>query len=218
MKDTVGPEPAAPGGGCGGPTGSFGDSRRHRFLGAEDLPVQSAAHDTPASEIAGEAAKEWGRATQIEVGLGWHSQPLKHFEAQASGRIVVITEPISRSRFAVSDKASHVRERCGEVARFAGKGMLGGVSCAVEPPDFARRPARRQGVEHRQHGGRADPGTEQHHRSLAGLQGEASSRRADFEQISTLDPRVEKRAALAVRFLLDADPVGASVRVAPDIE
>ena len=174
--------------------------------------MQSPARDAPGAEIPGEAAKECRRAAQIEVGVAWHSQPLKHFEAQASRRVVIIAESITRSRFAVSDEASNARECGGEIVRLASKGMIGCISRAVQPPDLARGPACCQGMEHGQDRSRADAGAEQHHRSFARLQGEASSWRADFQDISTLDLRMEKAASLAVHFLFDAHPVGARVR------
>src|SRR5262249_56542559 len=101
---------------------------------------------------------------------------------------------------------------CCKIARLAGKRMIGRISRAVQPPDFARGPAGRQGMEHGEDRSRTDAGTEQHYRSFAGLQGEASSWRADFQDISTLDLRMEKAASLAVHFLFDAHPVGACVR------
>jgi hypothetical protein len=102
-------------------------------------------------------------------------------------RVVVIAEPVTRSRPAVSDEASNARERGGEIARVAGKRMVGCISRAVQLPDFSRGLGRRQGMKHGQDRSRADPGTEQHYRSFAKLQGEASSWRADFEDISTPD-------------------------------
>src|SRR5215471_16601200 len=49
------------------PGRSLGDARRHRFLGTEDLLVDSPARNAPVPEILREAAKECSRATQIKV-------------------------------------------------------------------------------------------------------------------------------------------------------
>ena len=48
-----------------------------------------------------------------------------------------------------------------EGARLLGKRMLAAVAGSMEPPDFARRRLGRQRVEHRQHGGCADAGTQE---------------------------------------------------------
>src|SRR5215471_2002130 len=131
--------------------------------------MQSPARDAPAAEILGEAAKECRRAAQIKVGMAWYSQPLKHFEAQASRRVVVIAESITRSRFTVSDEASNARECGGKIARLTSKGMIGCISRAVQPPDLTRGPVCCQGMKHGQDRSRADASAEQHHRSFAGL-------------------------------------------------
>src|SRR5215475_3743902 len=109
--------------------------------------MQSPARDPPVDEILGEAEKECRRAAQIEVGVARHPQPLKHVEAQASRRVVVIAESITRSRFAVSDEASNARQRGGEITHLASKRMIGCISRAVQPPDLARGPACCEGME-----------------------------------------------------------------------
>src|SRR4029450_2444384 len=74
--------------------------------------------------------------------------------------------------------------------------MMLPIAGPVQPEHFPRRVRRRQRVQHRQNWSRPDARAEQHDRPLAGLQNEASARRADFESIPPppLPPRARAAA------------------------
>src|SRR5258708_5329822 len=98
-------------------------SRRDRTLGTEDFLVQSSARNSPACEVVREAAKERRRAAKIEVGFARHSQSLKHLQAQASRRGVVLAHTILGGWCAVSHKHLFKQKGGNEITSLAGKRM-----------------------------------------------------------------------------------------------
>lgn len=96
--------------------------------------------------------------------------------------------------------------------RAGGRRLPPAGAAARGRPDLARGPTRRQGMEHGPAPDSRRSRRSAHHRSFAGLQGEASSRRAGLEDISVFDLCMQKAAPLAVCFLFNTHPVVPCVR------
>src|SRR5690349_12963372 len=110
---------------------------------------------------------------------------------QAPGRVEIDTRPVLRTRRAVADMAVAMRQSLEKTARLRGKRMLATVARAVDPPDLPRRVPCRQCMEHGEHRGCADAGTQQDDGPLAWLQREAAARRAHLQHVANLDPRID---------------------------
>ena len=124
-----------------------------------------------------------------------------------TGRVEILSHRVAATRPAVTDIAAAVREREHEAADLGGKRMMLPDRGRVQPPDLSCRAGRRQRVQHGQHRRRADSRAEQHDRPFAGLQDEASARRADVERIAHTDMLVQVGSGRAVRLDLHADPI-----------
>ena len=88
--------------------------------------------------------------------------------------------------------------------------MLAAVARAVHPPDRPRGLLARQRVQHREHGGGADPGADQHDRPGPVAQDEAAAGGGGVDQVADLHVLVQEAACGP--FALDADPIAALVR------
>ena len=124
---------------------------------------------------------------------------------------------VPRVRAAVADVRPRVRQMVEQGADLVGERMLGAAAGAVDPPDLARGPLRRQRVEHGQHRRRADPRAQQDDGARGLVEDERPGRRAELDDVAHPDPVVQVRADDAVALDPDAERVGAAQRVAADV-
>src|SRR5271166_1066614 len=113
-----------------------------------------------------------------------HSELIENGNTQVSRSIVVVAEPICRTRLAVAHTCPAVCERLDEVARFLRKRMIVAVAGSIQPPDLSMRRSGSQGVEHREHGSRSYASAEQHHGPVARSQRERPPWRGDFQTVA----------------------------------
>ena len=109
-------------------------------------------------------------------------------------------------------------QRFEQTARLLGKRMFAAIAGSVQPPDFPRRCFGRQRVEHRQHGGHSDSGTQQNNGPVARPQREAASRGACIHDVANLQLVVDISAGRAMGFPLDAHAIVRSALGSPDSE
>src|SRR4029453_12725818 len=121
--------------------------------------------------------------------------------------VEILAHCVVRARLAVTHIASGVGKREHETPDFGREWMMLPIAGPVQPEHFPRRVRRRQRVQHRQNWSRPDARAEQHDRPLAGLQNEASARRADFESIPPPDMLAQVASGSPIRLELHADSV-----------
>ena len=131
----------------------------------------------------------------------------KAFDPQVTCRVVVSSSPILRRRLAVPDLPSPASKLPEKLSHLRGERMRLAIARTVQPPDLPRRSARGQGMQHREHGRRADSRAQEHHRAVARLQGEAAARLADVEHVAGSNAAVQVAPRGAVRLHLDADAI-----------
>ena len=113
-----------------------------------------------------------------------HPERVERGNVEVSLRVVVLPERVPGGGPAVRDVAAAVRERSDEASHLERERVALVGRCAMEPPDFAAGRRLRQGVQHGQHGRRADARAEQHHRTGARAEDEAPARRAGVEDVA----------------------------------
>ena len=106
-----------------------------------------------------------------------------------------------------------VRQTIEQFADFSRERMISAVAGAVEPPDFTRRSRCGQGMQHRKHRGRSDPGGQQDDRAVAVGQEECASRGRDVDTITDAQSGVDVAAGRTVGFAFDTDAVDIRGRV-----
>src|SRR5215467_7848200 len=93
---------------------------------------------------------------------------------------------ILETRGTVANAAVGMHQGFKEGAHLLGERMLTAVSGSVEPPDLSQRRASCQRVEHCQHRGHPDAGTQKNDGCVAGPKREVSSRRAHVHDLASL--------------------------------
>ena len=124
--------------------------------------------------------------------------------------VVVPTLLISFTRLAVDNQGTAVRQVSQKLARFRGKRMFATIACSITPPNLTLCIGNER-VEHGEHRRGPDAGAQQHDRTVAFGQREATSGCADLKHVAYVDAVIEEAAPWAFRALY-ADAIGPGAR------
>src|SRR5882724_6887700 len=185
----------------GGRTGS------QRRATGKDLGMNAFRWHAPGGEARAQVAEEARRPAKVEVAISGNVQPFEGLRSYTTGRVVIAPLSIVRGRPAVPDLTSSAGKHPEKLSRLCGERMGLAIACTVQPPDRPRRRARSQGMQHREHGCRADSRTQEQHRAVARLQDEVASRFADVKDVARSNAAVQVVPGDPVWLDLDADAV-----------
>ena len=133
----------------------------------------------------------WARAANVEI-VNLKRQGLAQ---QLNGYIARVLKIdalfIFRQRVRVTDMQAEIGVHTGQGLEVRLHGVIGGISHAVEQPDFSVALMLQGGVEHGQHGRDADAAGDQHDRVGAALQEEVSAGRLDVQHVAFVHMVVE---------------------------
>src|SRR5437879_10944059 len=161
----------------------------------------------PGGQARAQVAEEARWPANIELAVSRVAKLVEDLQSHATGRVVIPPLSIIRGWPAIPDLASPASKHPEKLSHLRGEGMGVAIACTVQPPDRTRRSARSQGMQHREHGCRADSRTQEHHRPVARLQGEAASRFADIKDLARSNVAVQVAPRGAVWLHLDADAI-----------
>src|SRR3954470_14619162 len=174
---------------------------------------------TPLAKVLPEPGNESRRPADVEVAVTPNAQPIEVAHRHAADCVVVPSLQVAVRGAAVPDLASRVGKQPQYSMHLGREGIRRAIPRGVQPPDLPGVGTRRQGMKHGQHGCRTNSTADEHDLPLAWLQGEASSRLTDLEDIAFPDC-AQVSAASAARLDFDADSIffvrhRAGKRIAP---
>src|SRR5438552_1191581 len=137
----------------GGRTGS------QRSATGKDLGMDAARWHAPGGQARAQVAEEARWPANVEVAVSRDAKPVEDLQSHATGRVVIAPLSIIRGRPAVPDLTSPASKHPEKLSRLCSERMGLSIACTVQPPDRAMRSASSQGMEHREHGCRADSRT-----------------------------------------------------------
>ena len=174
---------------------------------AEGLRRDALGRDAASDERRADALHEAVGSAQVVVGVLGHLRAIEDREIESSADVVLGAGRLPGVGPAVGHDPVAVAETGEQRVDLGAEGVVVVVARPVHPPDRPRGLLARQGVQHREHGGRADPGAQQHDRARAVAQDEGAPRGGGVEQIADLE--VLMQVAARFTLALDADPVAA---------
>src|SRR5712691_3578362 len=185
----------------GGRTGS------QRKATGKDLGMDAVRWHAPGGQAGAQVAEEARWPANVEVAVSRDAKLVENLQSHATGRVVIPPLSIIRGWPAVPDLTSPASKHPEKLSHLCSERMGLAIACTVQPPDRPRRRARSQGMQHREHGCRADSCTQQQHRTVARLQDEAASRFADINDVARSNAAVQVVPGGAVWLHLDADAI-----------
>src|SRR5256885_13201582 len=150
----------------------------------KDLGMDAAGWHTRGGQAGAQVAEEGRWPANVEVAVSRDAKLVEDLQSHATGRVVIPPLAIIGGWPAVPNPTSPASKHPEKLSHLRGAGMGLAIACTVQPPDRPKRSARSQRIQHRDHGCRADSRTQEHHRPVARLQGEAASRFADIKDVA----------------------------------
>src|SRR5438132_14184424 len=150
----------------------------------KDLGMDAARWHAPGGQPRARVAEEARWPANVEVAVSRDAKLVEDLQSHATGRVVIPPLSIIRGWPAVPNPTSPASKHPEKLSHLRGEGMGLAIACTVQPPDRPRYSARSQRMQHREHGCRADSRTQEHHRPVARLQGQAASRFAALTDLA----------------------------------
>src|SRR5262245_61251791 len=186
---------------------SADDTWGHRLAAVKEFDVNPLGSYARGYERRFHLCHEASRSAEVDIRLSWEPDHVEDRLRQVTGSVEILTHLVARARPAVTNIATALGEREHEAADFSSEWMMLPIASRVQPQHLPSRADRRQRVQHRQNRRRPDSRAEQHHRPFAGLQNEASARRADVESIAHPDMVPQVGSSRPIRLDLHADSI-----------
>src|SRR6267378_2377915 len=134
----------------GGHTGS------QRRATGKDLGMDALRWHAPGGQARAQVAEEARWPANIEVAVSRDAKLVEDLQSHATGRVVIPPLSIIRGWPAVPDLTSPASKPPEKLSHLCRERMGLAIAYTVQPPDRPRRRARSQGMQHGQHGCRAD--------------------------------------------------------------
>src|SRR5206468_7980518 len=122
----------------------------------KDLGMDAARWHTRGGQARAKVAEEGRWPANVEVAVSRDAKLVEDLQSHATGRVVIPPLSIIRGWPAVPNPTSPASKHPEKLSRLCSERMGLAIACTVQPPDLPRRRARCQGMQHRQHGCRAD--------------------------------------------------------------
>src|SRR5262245_1496452 len=183
------------------------DTGSHRLAAIEDLDMNPLRRHAHGRERLLHVCHEASRTAEVDIRFSREADLVEGRSRKVTGGVETLAHLVLRARPALAGVAAAMGEGGHEAADFCGRWMMLPVASRMQPQDLPCRVGRRQRVQHSQDRRRTDPGAEQHHGPLPGLQDEASTRRADVENIAHPDMLPQVGSSHSIRLDFPDDPI-----------